>query len=309
MKEQKDCRALSCARMAAITVFLLILNFAVPTFCFAALKEPFPGFLLILAAAKKELWLFAFIIAALIIFDFTVLYIIFRRLSETHIAYAPETTTMLNPQSKPPRGCVMYIEIENWEEKSRVIPRKQQLALLAKFYALAANCVHKTEGIIENYFDANMFAVWNTGGADNGADNMERHLFQCLRCALLLRHEAYLYNKIQRNKALRIKINMGIHYGQIEPGLVEVNGMPELKLTGSLGTARKIASRVRNCNFDILISGYIYSMGLLYLVTECINTVDGSAYALVNIRNIYKQKCAHPCTVDEVRTIMNWSAV
>ncbi|MDR0539350.1 MAG: hypothetical protein LBG74_02440 [Spirochaetaceae bacterium] len=208
-------------------------------------------------------------------------------------------------------ACAMFIEIENWEGKSYLVSGKRLIALLAKFYAIVSNYVRKTEGVIDSHMDAQIFALWTDGALSGVSPGCVYH---CLRCALLIRHAVYQYNKYQPNNALRIKINMGIYYGSITAGLVKVSGATELSITGgALDSARKIAACAHENNFDILISESACRAAAERIVTEDIGVetdkIDGKLYALVNIKNINRLKQPHPRTAAEVRKIMNWRMV
>ncbi|MDR2489907.1 MAG: adenylate/guanylate cyclase domain-containing protein [Spirochaetaceae bacterium] len=205
-------------------------------------------------------------------------------------------------------ACLMYIEIDRWMEKPFYVPSKRLIALLVKYYDIVSDCACKTGGSIESYFDSSVNILWNRPQGER--TKLERDIYNCARCALFIRYALFQYNKKQKNPALRIKANIGIHYGPVTAGLIKINRGEELKVTGSsLITARTAAACAVQHTFDILISGTARHFVEDYLITEQLTPENGEEtagglYALINIKNPQRINQKHPRTVEEVRKII-----
>jgi class 3 adenylate cyclase len=359
------------ARLAALALLLLLLPFGALAAYIALVKTPDGGFPVVVIFAEDDLKKCAMVLFAVIALDFTLFFVVFRRVfnkitaitglvqelsrgnyGASCAASTPDeagalaeavnqlSAALKNAEQRrvyklhapdalyaPPEGgaaarfaTVMVVEVEKWSDKSYLVSGRRMIALLEKYYEIVRDCVRKTGGIIESHNDARISVLFSSHAnysSRGGRSGEQRDSYNCLRCALFIRYAAYQYNRRQKNAALRLKINMGIHSGVVTAGLVAVSGPRELTVTGgNLDIARKMAAAACECNFDILMSGSVYELCSGHILAEktrlsaaALPDIPDDVYALVNIKNSLRRRQAHPHTVDEVRGIMKWHVI
>ncbi|MDR2601145.1 MAG: hypothetical protein LBC53_01640 [Spirochaetaceae bacterium] len=205
---------------------------------------------------------------------------------------------------------VLFIQIENWENKAYIISAKRLSALLAKYCSIVLECSKKT-GAISVDCGLSSFAV--VCAEERGALSAERDVYNSLRCALLIRHALYQYNSRQKNRSLRIKVNMGVHFGKITAAIIPHGEEYKLKIMGAnINLVHKISDFNSDCNFDILMSEAAYRLVDGYVIADTValdekdDNLPERLYALVNIKSKDRKKQNHPRTIYDVRKIINW---
>jgi adenylate cyclase len=201
---------------------------------------------------------------------------------------------------------VCFAMIRDFDAITEGMNPQAQVGFVNHFLARIVPCVTGTGGLVDKFLTERgvvVMAVW--GLFPQPGEGPDRHAFNCVRSALLMRGALW---KLNRRRLLRgrpaVKMGCGINSGEVIAGQM---GSDERMEYTVIGDVVNVASRFKEPNdvfdTDILITEDTFKLTGEYLVTEEMpgleikgKTGPCRVFAVINSKNHYG-----PLTMEEVR--------
>jgi len=179
---------------------------------------------------------------------------------------------------------------------------------LNEYFSQAAECVEKTDGIVDKFIGGTVMAHW---GAAFSSGSPRKDAFNCVKSSLMMRKVLYFMNRGRKtaNPANPpVHIGCGISSGIVAAGLIGGGKRMEYSVLGEpVNLALQIEALTKLLGVDILISEDTWKLiGDKFLTDEMPPlTIDGKSkpvriFAVVNFAGDTKG----PQSLDEVRSLL-----
>ncbi len=212
------------------------------------------------------------------------------------------------------QATIFFSDIRNFTAISEKLTPEEVVGFLNNYMTRMVDCVNKTNGVVDKYIGDAIMCLWGTP-TTTGIPATDA--LNCVRAALMMRHELIEFNKNRdgSEKQPIIRIGCGINTGPVVAGQIGSNKRMEYTC---IGDAVNFASRTESLNkplgTDILITENTYELVKDHVLVKQMPsvTVKGKSkpvklFAVLNLPeedSVLGCGVSGPKTIEEVRSIV-----
>jgi len=152
---------------------------------------------------------------------------------------------------------ILFSDIRDFTSISEKLEPEKSIAFLNNYLGLMTKCIELNGGFIDKFIGDAIMAIFSI--PDSHITNFKNNSENASIAALLMQTELERYNRNLQKGFPKLRIGIGLHFGQVIAGLI---GSPQKRSYTVIGNAVNTASRIegmtKQLGANILITGDVY---------------------------------------------------